>query len=132
MHSRFPAISRLLLLCRYQLAGSYAEPIAGDEDPETCVMIHSICAFAIHCRNRYGVPITSLHTDHVAANNMRIINWKCVRMNQRIVYVTHCTGTACSSFFPANASPDLHFISQGAPTTMAQHHVRWTLTFATT
>ena len=44
---------------RYQLAGSYAEPIAGDEDPET-----------------YGVPIASLHTDHVAANNMRIINWK--------------------------------------------------------
>eukprot|EP01045_Picozoa_sp_COSAG04_P045896 COSAG04_NODE_16336_length_502_cov_1.607940_1_plen_73_part_00 len=33
----------------YQLAGSYTEPIAGDENPET-----------------YGVPIASLHTDHVA------------------------------------------------------------------
>eukprot|EP00939_MAST-03C_sp_MAST-3C-sp1_P002884 g2884.t1 len=41
----------------YQLAGSYAEPIAGDENPET-----------------YGVPLNSLHTDHVAANNMRIVN----------------------------------------------------------
>ena len=41
----------------YQLAGSYAEPIAGDENPET-----------------YGVPIASLHADHVAADNMRIVN----------------------------------------------------------
>jgi len=43
----------------YQLAGSYTEPIAGDENPET-----------------YGVPIASLHTDHVAADNTRIINYK--------------------------------------------------------
>ena len=43
----------------YQLAGSYDEPIAGDENPET-----------------YGVPIASLHTDHVAADNTRIINYK--------------------------------------------------------
>ena len=41
----------------YQLAGSYAEPIAGDENPES-----------------YGVPIASLHTDHVAADHTRIIN----------------------------------------------------------
>lgn len=41
----------------YQLAGSYSEPIAGDENPET-----------------YGVPIASLHTDHVAADNTRIVN----------------------------------------------------------
>eukprot|EP00937_MAST-01D_sp_MAST-1D-sp2_P003944 g3944.t1 len=41
----------------YQLAGSYAEPIAGDENPET-----------------YGVPIASLHTDHVAADNTRLVN----------------------------------------------------------
>ena len=44
----------------YQLAGSYNEPIAGDENPET-----------------YGVPIASLHTDHVAADNTRIVNYKC-------------------------------------------------------
>ena len=43
----------------YQLAGSYIEPIAGDENPET-----------------YGVPIASLHTDHVAADNTRLINYK--------------------------------------------------------
>ena len=43
----------------YQLAGSYLEPIAGDENPET-----------------YGVPIASLHTDHVAADNTRIVNYK--------------------------------------------------------
>eukprot|EP00164_Ancoracysta_twista_P016238 GFYU01027154.1.p1 GENE.GFYU01027154.1~~GFYU01027154.1.p1 ORF type:complete len:606 (+),score=229.56 GFYU01027154.1:242-1819(+) len=41
-----------------QLPGSYAEPIAGDENPET-----------------YGVPIQSLHVDHVAAFNMRRINY---------------------------------------------------------
>ncbi|KAJ1455328.1 hypothetical protein M885DRAFT_565260 [Pelagophyceae sp. CCMP2097] len=41
----------------YQLAGSYAEPLAGDENPET-----------------YGVPVPSLHTDHVAADKMRIVN----------------------------------------------------------
>jgi hypothetical protein len=38
----------------YQLAGSYAEPIAGDENPET-----------------YGVPIPSLSSDHVAADHVR-------------------------------------------------------------
>eukprot|EP00948_MAST-09A_sp_MAST-9A-sp1_P003307 g3307.t1 len=43
----------------YHLAGSYSEPIAGDENPET-----------------YGVPIASLHADHVAADNMRIVNRK--------------------------------------------------------
>lgn len=43
----------------YQLAGSYDEPIAGDENPET-----------------YGVPITSLSTDHVAADNTRLTNYK--------------------------------------------------------
>ena len=43
----------------YQLAGSYAEPIAGDENPET-----------------YGVPIASLSTDHVAADNTRRVNYK--------------------------------------------------------
>jgi hypothetical protein len=39
-------------------SGSYAEPIAGDENPET-----------------YGVPINSLHTDHVAADNTRRVNY---------------------------------------------------------
>ena len=34
------------------------QPIAGDENPET-----------------YGVPIASLHTDHVAADNTRRINY---------------------------------------------------------
>ena len=43
----------------YHLAGSYAEPIAGDENPET-----------------YGVPIASLHADHVAADNTRIVNYR--------------------------------------------------------
>jgi hypothetical protein len=42
----------------YQLAGSYSEPIAGDENPET-----------------YGVPVASLHADQVAADNTRIINY---------------------------------------------------------
>ena len=42
----------------YQLAGSYAEPIAGDENPET-----------------YGVPIASLHSDHVAADDMLRVNY---------------------------------------------------------
>jgi hypothetical protein len=42
----------------YQLAGSYAEPIAGDENPES-----------------YGVPVKNLHTDHVAADNTRQINY---------------------------------------------------------
>ena len=41
----------------YQLAGSYSEPIAGDENPET-----------------YGIPVPSLKTDHVAADNMRRVN----------------------------------------------------------
>ena len=41
----------------YHLSGSYAEPIAGDENPET-----------------YGVPIPSLHADHVAADNLRGVN----------------------------------------------------------
>lgn len=41
----------------YQLAGSYDEPIRGDENPES-----------------YGVPVPSLHADHVAADNMRYGN----------------------------------------------------------
>lgn len=41
----------------YHMAGSYAEPLAGDENPET-----------------YGVPLTSLHTDHIAADNLRAVN----------------------------------------------------------
>ena len=36
----------------------FVQPIAGDENPET-----------------YGVPIASLHTDHVAADNTRRINY---------------------------------------------------------
>jgi hypothetical protein len=43
----------------YHISGSYTEPIAGDENPET-----------------YGVPIASLHCDHVAADNTRIINYR--------------------------------------------------------
>ncbi|KAH8079211.1 hypothetical protein JL720_9476 [Aureococcus anophagefferens] len=42
----------------YQLAGSYAEPLAGDENPDT-----------------YGVPIANLHADHVAADNLRRVNY---------------------------------------------------------
>ena len=42
----------------YQLAGSYAKPLAGDENPET-----------------YGVPIANLHADHVAADNLRRVNY---------------------------------------------------------
>ena len=42
----------------YHLAGSYSEPIAGDENPET-----------------YGVPIANMHTDHVAADNTRRVNY---------------------------------------------------------
>ena len=43
------------------MAGSYAEPLAGDENPET-----------------YGVPAagTSLHADHVAAAQLRIVNFR--------------------------------------------------------
>ena len=36
------------------LAGTYDEPIAGDENPES-----------------YGIPVPSLHADHIAADNMR-------------------------------------------------------------
>jgi hypothetical protein len=43
----------------YQLAGSYAEPLAGDENPES-----------------YGVAIANLHTDKVTADHLRSINWK--------------------------------------------------------
>lgn len=42
----------------YQLAGSYAEPIAGDENPES-----------------YGAALASLSTDHVLANNLRLVNY---------------------------------------------------------
>ena len=41
----------------YHLAGSYAEPLAGDENPET-----------------YGVLIPSLSADHVAADQLRQVN----------------------------------------------------------
>eukprot|EP00928_Gymnodinium_smaydae_P081612 TRINITY_DN65098_c0_g1_i1.p1 TRINITY_DN65098_c0_g1~~TRINITY_DN65098_c0_g1_i1.p1 ORF type:complete len:514 (-),score=55.33 TRINITY_DN65098_c0_g1_i1:135-1550(-) len=40
------------------MAGSYAEPLGSDENPET-----------------YGVKIPSLHADHVAADQMRSINY---------------------------------------------------------
>ena len=39
----------------HQVAGSYSEPIAGDENPET-----------------YPVPIASLHTDHVELRVVRV------------------------------------------------------------
>ena len=42
----------------HMIAGSYDEPIAGDENPET-----------------YGIPVTSIRTDHVAADNMRRVNY---------------------------------------------------------
>ena len=42
----------------YHLSGSYAEPLAGDENPET-----------------YGVPIASLHADQVAADKTRSVNY---------------------------------------------------------
>eukprot|EP01084_Bolivina_argentea_P038621 71422_1 len=42
----------------YQLAGSYAEPLASDENPET-----------------YGVAIPKLHTDHIATDFMRRQNY---------------------------------------------------------
>lgn len=42
----------------YQLAGSYSEPIAGDENPES-----------------YGAALASLSTDHVLANNLRLVNY---------------------------------------------------------
>ena len=40
------------------VSGSYSEPIAGDENPET-----------------YGIPIPTLRTDHVAADNLRRVNY---------------------------------------------------------
>lgn len=42
----------------YQLSGSYSEPIAGDENPET-----------------YGIPVPSTHADHVAGDNLRRVNY---------------------------------------------------------
>jgi hypothetical protein len=42
----------------HMLAGSYDEPIAGDENPET-----------------YGIPVTSVRTDHVAGDNLRRVNY---------------------------------------------------------
>ena len=41
----------------YQLAGSYAEPLAGDENPET-----------------YGIVTASLSTDHNTADKMRLVS----------------------------------------------------------
>eukprot|EP00300_Choanocystis_sp_HF-7_P008616 c16008_g1_i1.p1 GENE.c16008_g1_i1~~c16008_g1_i1.p1 ORF type:complete len:999 (-),score=182.04 c16008_g1_i1:1048-4011(-) len=41
----------------YQLAGSYAEPLASDENPES-----------------YGADMPSLHTDHTTANHVRAVN----------------------------------------------------------
>ena len=43
---------------RYQLAGSYAEPLSHDENPET-----------------YSIVSPSTHTDHVAADTMRSVNY---------------------------------------------------------
>lgn len=42
----------------YHFAGSFAEPIAGDENPES-----------------YGAALASLSTDHVLANNLRVVNY---------------------------------------------------------
>ena len=42
----------------YQLAGSYAEPLSHDENPET-----------------YPIIVPSTHTDHVAADTMRSVNY---------------------------------------------------------
>lgn len=41
----------------YQLTGSYNEPLGSDENPET-----------------FGVPFPTLHTDHVYADQVRIVN----------------------------------------------------------
>jgi hyaluronoglucosaminidase len=43
----------------YTIAGSFSEPIAGDENPES-----------------YGAALASLSTDHVLANNLRSVNCK--------------------------------------------------------
>lgn len=45
----------------YLRAGSFSEPIAGDENPES-----------------YGAALASLSTDHVLANNLRMVNYKYV------------------------------------------------------
>ena len=51
------------------LTGSYAEPLQGDENPES-----------------YGVLIPSLHTDHCAANVLRAVNYN-YRLYQLAPYV---------------------------------------------
>jgi len=43
----------------YHLAGSYSEPIAGDENPES-----------------YGAELASLSTDHILADNLRLTNYR--------------------------------------------------------
>ena len=43
----------------YHLAGSYSEPIAGDENPES-----------------YGAALASLSTDHILADNLRLTNYR--------------------------------------------------------
>jgi hypothetical protein len=44
----------------YHLAGSYNEPLGSDEDPET-----------------FGIQVApSLHTDHVFADQLRLVNWE--------------------------------------------------------
>ena len=43
----------------YNLAGSYSEPIAGDENPES-----------------YGATLASLSTDHILADNLRLTNYR--------------------------------------------------------
>jgi hypothetical protein len=43
----------------YHLAGSYSEPIAGDENPES-----------------YGASLASLSTDHILADNLRLTNYR--------------------------------------------------------
>lgn len=53
----------------YQLAGSYAEPLARDENPET-----------------YGIYIPNLHTDHNAADYMRRQTWIYYQSQYQSVY----------------------------------------------
>eukprot|EP01084_Bolivina_argentea_P038622 71424_1 len=53
----------------YQLAGSYAEPLARDENPET-----------------YGIFIPNLHTDNIAADYMRRQTWIYYQSQYQSVY----------------------------------------------
>jgi hypothetical protein len=68
----------------YQMAGSYAEPLGSDENPET-----------------YGVFIPTLHADHVAADQVRKINY----------------GYAADQLIPASRVPGFmfHQVERRAP-----------------